>query len=554
MSHLKTSDNNADLIIANGKIYTVALTIEEIKAGKTKFPIFDQGAIVVKDSKIITVCDAKDIYPYIGSKTKLVDVRGKTVIPGLIDSYIHAIWTGIGLQNVSLAHCKSLQDMQDALAKKAATVKPGEWIQGVKWNHLVWDKKELPTRYDLDKVCPNNPVYCVRHCSHIAVANSMALELANISKNTPNPKGGVFERDARGVPTGIIYEAGEMTIIANIIPEPNLEQMIRAIESAGTEFVKYGITSVIDANLPFNQMRAYKEAEKQGRLPFRANMLYYLDKEQGSIEDHLKRVGNLVVNGEFSDDMVRLSAVKIQLDCVPAIGPTYFGKTGKQVPEPCGFTTITQEELNTVACRAQENNLQLALHTVGNEAAECGLDAFEEAAKISDVRENRHYLIQNPWPSPENFARMRRMNVGVSIQPTIRHYQDDVSIHEDNQKNKNISYKKYFDEGIIVGGSSGSPIGNYNPFLSMSVAVNGECASGTVYNAEQRITPTQALIMFTKNSSFFSHDDKVLGSLEAGNYADIVVVDRDFINGPAEDIKNTKVEMTFLGGELFYLK
>lgn len=552
MKNVKPWTPYADLVVKNGKIYTVALTIDEIKAGKYDFPILEGGSVAVKDRKIIAVCPRGEDGAYIGPDTKVVDVGGRTVIPGIVDSHTHAMWTGTNLMSVDLSGCKCKQDMLDALAAKAKTVKPGEWVQGLKWNQLSWTDKEMPTRRELDRVCPDNPCYCVRLCYHIAVCNTRALELAGICEDTPNPNGGVYDRDASGALTGILHETGAMTPVASRIPEFTTEQYVRVIELMGREFNKNGITSIIDANLAPEQMRSYNEAKKQGKLHYRANLMYFLDDARGTIPEHLKRLEELVVTGGFGDEMLKLNAIKILLDGIPAVGTAYFREPYKHMPETRGFTTITPEELKLVARKAQEYDWQLACHTVGNAAADVALDAFEAASQISDVRPNRHYLIHHPWPCADQLPRMRELNVGVPVQTTIFHFMGECAILREDQARDGYSCKTYFDNGITVGGSSDSPIGSYDPFLSMYVACTREDSDGVVWGPEHAITPTQALIMYTKNSAFFSHDDDVLGSIEVGNWGDLAVLDRDFIAGDIHDIKNTRVDMTFLGGELVY--
>src|SRR3712207_233205 len=194
MNISKTWNPYADIILINGKIYTVAITIDEIKKGKTQFPILDKGAVAIKDGKIIEVTNTNDINKYKGETTRVIDLNGKVVIPGMIDSHMHAFFAGINMMNVELRGTNSLDEVLKLLKEKVDVTKDGEWVNGQCWNNTVWKDDRFPTREDLDKVSPNNPVFLMRLCYHVAVVNTKALELAGITKDTPDPEGGVIGR------------------------------------------------------------------------------------------------------------------------------------------------------------------------------------------------------------------------------------------------------------------------------------------------------------------------------------------------------------------------
>lgn len=542
----------ADTVIQHAKIYTVALTIEEIKRGKADFPILEDGGVAIKNGKIIAVGDAEDVEVYVGTNTRVIDAQGRTMIPGIVDSHIHAVWTGTGLMKVDLSPAKSLEDMQAAIAAKAADKRPGEWIEGIKWNQLSWTDKTMPSKEDLDAVAPDNPVYCVRLCYHVAVANSKALELAGITKDTPDPEGGVYERDENGELTGILHESPAMLSVANCIPEFDTEDYIQAIEAAGEELLRQGITSVIDANLGFKEMRAYAQAKRQKRLPYRANLMWFVDLADGDMDYHLKRLDEMVGVTGCGDERMKLNAVKLMLDGIPAVGTAYMRRNYKHMPETCGFPTVSEEDLQRLVLRAHGYGWQVALHTVGNKAADMGIAAYARAYEELGRWDARHYLIHHPWPCDDQFEILRKYDIGIPLQTTIYHFMRESAILEEDMAHQNTPCKQYFDEGIIVGGSSDSPVGNLNPFLSMFVAVTREDSNGEVWGEEQKITPIQALIMYTKNAAYFCHDDEKLGSIEVGNLADLALVDRDFLTGPVEDIRNTKALLTMVDGEVVY--
>ena len=552
MNISKTWNPYADIILINGKIYTVAITIDEIKKGKTEFPILDNGAVAIKDGKIIAVTNTNDINKYKGENTKIIDLNEKVVIPGMIDSHMHAFFAGINMMNVELRGTNSLDEVLKLLKEKADVTKNGEWVNGQCWNNTIWKDDRFPTREDLDKVAPNNPVFLMRLCYHVAVVNTKALELAGITKDTPDPEGGVIGRYENGEPNGLLYENAAMGLVQKVIPPLTSEELVEAINVIGQELISQGIVGVIDANLSVEQMRAYLKAYKDEKLKYRARLMYYLDTAVGSVKDHLRRLDEASTTTGFGNDMLKLNAVKITLDGIPASKTAFMRKPYKLDPSTRGFTTVAEDELKEMVVKSHKLGWQVGIHTVGNAAADVALEGFKEAHKISPIQDKRHYLIHHPWPVKEQLETMKELNVGVALQPTMLHLLGEAPVLHEEMAHQNIPCKTYFDNGIVAGGSSDCPVVPFNPFLGMWSAVTRLDSEGNLWGAEERITPVQALIMWTKNSAFFSHEEDIRGSIEVGNLADLVVVDRDFVQGPVEEIKDTKVIMTIVDGKILY--
>ncbi|GAA0790047.1 amidohydrolase [Hathewaya limosa] len=552
MNISKTWNPYADIILINGKIYTVAITIDEIKKGKTQFPILDKGVVAIKDGKIIEVTNTNDINKYKGENTRVIDLNGKVVIPGMIDSHMHAFFAGINMMNVELRGTNSLDEVLKLLKEKVDVTKDGEWVNGQCWNNTVWKDDRFPTREDLDKVSPNNPVFLMRLCYHVAVVNTKALELAGITKDTPDPEGGVIGRYENGEPNGLLYENAAMGLVQKVIPPLTSEELVEAINVIGQELISQGIVGVIDANLSVEQMRAYFKAYKDEKLKYRARLMYYLDTAVGSVKDHLRRLDEASTTTGFGNDMLKLNAVKITLDGIPASKTAFMRKPYKLDPSTRGFTTVVEDELKEMVVKSHKLGWQVGIHTVGNAAADVALEGFKEGHKISPIQDKRHYLIHHPWPVKEQLETMKELNVGVALQPTMLHLLGEAPVLHEEMAHQNIPCKTYFDNGIVAGGSSDCPVVPFNPFLGMWSAVTRLDSEGNLWGAEERITPVQALIMWTKNSAFFSHEEDIRGSIEVGNLADLVVVDRDFVQGPVEEIKDTKVIMTMVDGKILY--
>jgi predicted amidohydrolase YtcJ len=441
--------------------------------------------------------------------------------------------------------------MLEILKEKVKTKKPGEWIEGLKWNELNWNEGRMPTREDLDKVSREHPIYCTRLCYHVAVANSKALAAAGITKDSPDPEGGAYGRDENGEPNGLLLENAMASVVSKI-PEYGDEEYINAIESIGALLNRYGVTTAVDANLACNQLRAYSFALRQNRLTYRARPMFFLDLAEGGVDAQLRRLDEMSVMTDFGNDRLKFNAVKIMLDGIPAVGTAYFRRNYRHMPETNGFPAVSQEDLDRLVLKAHGYGWQVGIHALGDKAADMCIAAYKKAEETLGNRDARHYIIHHPWPCADQFELLRKYDIAVTMQISIFHLMGEAKLYFDDMAQLNTPYGLYFKEGVVVGGSSDSPIGHPNPFLSMFAAVTRQDSSGTVFGPEHAVSPSQALIAYTMYSAYISHDDALLGSVEKGKLADLVILDRDFIEGPTEEIKDTKPVMTILGGQVVF--
>ena len=265
---------------------------------------------------------------------------------------MHAMFAGIALRAVAMEKYICLQDMLNGIKERADKSNDDSWIIGSAWNELAWNDGLKPDAKILDAVSKNHPVAAKRICGHVLVENTKAMELAGITKDTPDPAGGKIGRYADGTPDGWFYEQAAFSLIENIQPPETEESLIDAISNIGGYMNKTGITSVIDCNLPYEYTRAYLQALKQDKLTYRANVTFYLDKAEGNAEYHLKRMDQMMAVTGFGNDMLKFNGVKTLLDGVPAMGTAYMRKNYKHMPEPRGFTTFSQDELKK-SCKAE---------------------------------------------------------------------------------------------------------------------------------------------------------------------------------------------------------
>jgi predicted amidohydrolase YtcJ len=541
----------ADLVIKNVKIYTVDITIPEIQAGKNDFTIIDNGFVAAKDGKTIMVgATAEFDAALVGPDTEVIDGKGRTLLPGLIDCHMHAMFAGIDLLKVNQGDAKSLQEFLDVLKPKVAETPAGKWVKGCAWNHLVWDEPIEPTRFDLDKVSTEHPICCYRFDYHRYVVNSKALEVAGIDRNTPDPIGGTIGHFADGEPDGQLYENSAMGLIDAAMPALTEDDFINAIVAIGHVLNSRGLTSVIDANMTMTYMRAYLQALKQGKLTFRENMMFYTDKAWGDVPYHLKRIEQMPCVTGFGNDMLKMNGVKVTYDGNVSGGTAKMRKDYIS-PGNRGYSTITEEELTEIAKLSASFNWQLGVHDCGDLAADETIRAIIEGKKIND-NDLRPYIIHLCEYHPDQIPLLAKYNIPVASQPSINWLCGEQSLVDEDLGHRYMPAGTLIRAGIITGGSTDCPIVDCNPFWGFYGAVTRKGIDGTVWNPDDRITTKDALIMWTKSSAYFSHDEDKMGSVEVGNFADYVIIDRDVVEVPEDEIADTKVLKTILGGKVVY--
>ncbi len=546
----------ADLVIKHPKIYTVAITCDEVKQGKEDFPVIEDGGVAAKDGKIIAVGTAADMEPYIGPHTDVIGAEGLVLTPGFVECHMHALETGVQMRNINCHDVTSRAKILDLVKEKVATVQPGEWVVGNGWNELVWaDDQSYITRRDLDEIAPDNPVVLTRSCFHVLVANSLALEAAGIDASTPDPEGGIIEHYDDGEPNGLLHENSAMYLVLDAVPALTLDQRIEGLELVGARLNELGITSVIDANLTFPQMRTYLETKKRGKLSYRANLMFYLDPHLGDPMDNLRRLEEMDCVTGFGDAFLKMNGIKVTLDGIPATYTAYMREGYKTRPDYCGSTMFTEEQITAFARKAAELGWQFGIHTIGDACADMALRAYQKANEVAPIWDSRWYLIHYQFPQDDQWPIMRDLNVGVCLQPTIVSTMGEAPQFYEEQALRVQSPGLMFKNGVLAGGSSDSPVVSPDPMMGMYYAITrlDETTGDTLSKGdESKVTRKQALIMWTKNAAFFSHDDDKMGSVEVGNFADLCLFDHDFLEGDIEDYRTTKVFMTILDGKVVY--
>lgn len=535
----------ANLILINGKIVKV----------DASFGIAE--AVAVKDGRVLAVGSTEEIKGLKGSKTEVIDLKGKMVLPGLYDSHLHMISTGntLTIINCRTPPMRSIADIAAAVKEKADKAKHGEWIIGRGWDQAKLIDHRNPTRYDFDKAAPKNPVILTRTCGHLAVVNSKALEVAGITKDTPQPVGGRIVKDEKGEPTGMLEESPAMTLVRSHIPPDDIEKKVTEIKAASDAFKAVGITSVIEAGITEDEMVAYQLALERGLLEVRVNTMLKAINEDEPTEKSLERINRFPMITGYGNDMIRFQGLKLLID--GGIG----GKTAllrepyEGDPKTYGLLTVPVEKLQKLVDAANRRGMLVGIHCAGGRAMDIVLEAFKKTDKIKAIKGRRFYLIHAYQPSDENFETCRQLGVQVASQPSFLYYLGDSYYENVGPKRSEWlkPHRAWIDEEVMVAAGTDSPVTPYPPFPSLWAAIARRTeVKGTQMGKEQRVTRVEAIRMYTINGARLTFEESLKGSLEPGKLADMVIIDRDILTCQEDDIKDTKVLRTFLGGKTVY--
>lgn len=537
----------ADLLLINGKIVTVD-------------PEFDVAeAVAVKDGRILAVGSNDEVNALRGSKTEIVNLEGKMVLPGLIDSHLHMVGTGETLTKIDCRTppMNSIANIVAAVKKNVEAAEPGEWILGRGWDQAKLYEHRNPTRWDLDEVSPENPVWITRTCGHVSVCNSKALEIAGVDKETPQPVGGKIVKDENGELTGILQEAPAYLLVRKHIPPPDLESTIEAISLASKAFSEAGITSVVEAGIENLDIQAYQRVSDDGKLTVRVNMMLRgrLRSCDETVEESVARISDFPMLTGFGDDLLSFLGLKLLIDGGIGGRTALLRKSYEGEPDNFGILTMPEEELQKLVDAGNLAGMMVGVHCAGGRAMDIVMNAFERTDKIRPIKERRFSLIHAYQPNEHIFEKCRELGVVVASQPSFLYYLGD-SYYENvgPERSKWLKpHRAWIDNGVIVASGTDSPVTPYQPFPSMwaSIARRTE-VKDNLMGDEQRIARKEAVRMYTISGAYHTFEEGLKGSIEPGKLADMIVIDRDILTCPEDDIKDTKVLRTFLGGKTVY--
>lgn len=521
----------ADLILSGANVVTMDPRQPRVEA------------VAIRDGRFLAVGRADDVKNLTGAGTKTIDVRGRTILPGLIDAHLHGAGPGVGrLLNVD-AGVTSLAELKKRLKERAAQTPKGQWIRANGYDDTKYtDLHRFLIRTDIDDVTPDHPVFISHRGGHVGFVNSLALQLAKLDKSTPDPPGGKMDRDPKtGELTGVLREHASRPV-QRIIPTFSREDRLKGVVFMLKEFAKSGLTSVHDARASGEDVRAYLDAHRAGEMATRVYMM--IDYA------FIKPLYEFGIRTGFGTDMLRVGGTKMGADGAisgrtAALSEPYIDKPGDY-----GILTMTPEETETNVRDAHENDWQIGIHANGDVAIEMVINAYEKALKAKPKANHRFRLEHCTLVNPKILERMK----ALSLIPTpfctyVYWHSDKMGDYGEDRLKWMFAMRSFLDNGIPVTGSSDYMPGPYEPLMGIMSCVTRKGRDGQLWGVNQKITVDEAIRCYTRNSAYAGFEEHVKGSIEAGKLADLVVLGQDPYTVDPDAIIKIPVERTMVGGK-----
>lgn len=529
---------SASTIFIGGKVYT----------GDPGKPAV--SCLAVRDGRVAAVGDEGEVRALQGPGTRVVRLEGRAVVPGLADAHLHILGYALSLDRLALQAARSLAEIRQALATAAARLAPGEWIVGRGWDQDQLAERRLPARQDLDEVCPHHPVFLQRTCNHIAVVNSAALRAAGIDRHSPDPPGGRIDRDpVTGEPTGILRE-NAVDLVARLIPPVTPARRKELLARALREAVRYGLTQLHTDDCLYAggldvAEALFRELIGPEAIPIRIT--------QAIPAEWLAEAAAAGIRTGAGDEWYRWGHVKLYAD--GSLG----GRTAALLepyaddPSTRGIYIHEREAFIDLVAEAHRLGNQVGCHAIGDGAAALFLDAVAESQRRHPRADARHRMIHCQILSEPLMARMAALGVVGDIQPVFLNTDGHWYVDRVGPERAATSYawRSMMRHGIALCGGSDCPIEPLNPWYGVHVAVHRQDLTGVPeggWYPEQRLTPEEALGLYTAGPAYAGFQESFRGRLLPGMAADLAVLDRDpFACDPAE-LKDVRSTLTMVGG------
>jgi len=527
----------ADLVVTNANIRTM-------DAKRT----VARGMAVI-GRKVKAVGSDAEMKVWIGPKTRLIDAGGKTIIPGFNDAHVHFMETGAQLSSVDLRTAQTPEEFVARIKAFASKLPKGRWILGGKWDHENWKPNNLPTAAMIDAVTPDNPVFIDRLDGHMSLANSLAMKLAGVNKDTKEVEGGLIVRDSAGNPAGVFKDAA-MAYINKVIPSPSWDERIEAAQAATDHAASLGVTSVQDMSAG-TDVGIYQELQRRGTLKTRVYAC-------STLSDY-KRWENTGIRYGFGDDMIRVGCLKGYADGSLGSTTAWFFDPYLDDPKTRGLAGDEMPKTPDFVIAADKAGLQINIHAIGDRANDEILDIFERTAAANGARDRRFRIEHAQHVRQEDLARFGSLKVVASMQPF--HIIDDGRWAWKRLDEKRLkgtyAFRTILDTGGVLAFGSDSPVAPLNPLLGVYAAVTRRTLDDKNPNGwipEQKISVDETVRAFTWGSAYAEFQDKWKGSLAPGMLADFVVLSDDiFVIEPGR-IREASVLYTVTDGKVVYEK
>lgn len=528
---------SADLVITNANIRTM----------DSKRTVARSVAVV--NGKIVAIGSEADTKPLIGAKTRVIDAKGRTVIPGFNDAHVHFLETGQQLSLVDLRDAPTPEEFVRRIRDFAAKLPKGRWILGGKWDHENWKPNTLPTAAMIDAATPDNPVFIDRLDGHMALANSLAMKLASVNKDTKEVDGGLIVRDAAGNPAGVFKDAA-MSYINRVVPDPSFDERSDAAIAATEHAASLGVTSVTDVSAG-TDIGVYQQLMRQGKLKTR---IYGCS----TLADY-KRWERTGVRSAFGDAMLRVGCLKGFADGSLGSTTAWLFEPYLDDPKSTGLPSDEIAKMPELVLAADKAGLQVNIHAIGDKANATVLDIYERTAAADGPRDRRFRIEHSQHLRQADIKRFGSLKVVASMQPF--HIIDDGRWAWKRIDEKRLrgayAFRTLLDTGAVLAFGSDSPVAPLNPLFGVYAAVTRRTLDDKNPNGwipEQKISVDEAVRAFTWGSAYGEFQENVKGTLEIGKVADMVILSDDIFTIDPVKIKDAKVLMTIVDGRVVFEK
>jgi predicted amidohydrolase YtcJ len=549
---------NADMILHNGRIVTLDRAHSVVEA------------IAFKNGRIVALGNNQSVLgAERGAATRIVDLRGRMVLPGLEDAHVHTLGAALSEFRGKVPPLDSIVEIQAYIRERAKTTPKGEWIIVPRTLPPRLKEMRMPTRADLD-VVTDHPV--AFDGSYVWSANTMALRVSGITKSTPNPPGGEVVKDASGEPNGILRNASQLLKGAQRAESFTKEEKLQALEQMLKLYAAAGLTAVGDRAVTAPEVALFQTLHDQKRLAVRVVLTWRPGAER-PVEEIVREIKESPWTTNYGDSMLKFGTYKVTLDGGQSVGTAYqrmpYGPFGRQLygqtnPDARGTLFVEPEKLYQIFSAARAKGWQLTAHVQGGAAIDILIDTFDRLDREKPIGPTRSHVMHGSFLSEDAIQRMKRLHVALDAQPDWMYF--DVPALERVFGLKNMRWffplKSVMDAGIPVAGGSDLMMGHdkdravnpYNPFFHIWMCVTRQMRNGNVFNPAERITREQALEIYTKGPAWLQFAENERGTLERGKQADAVVIDRDFFKCSEDELRSVQPLMTIVGGKVEYEK
>jgi predicted amidohydrolase YtcJ len=557
------SDSGPDLILTNGDIYTGEASRPRVQA------------LAARDEVIIATGSNDEIARLRTTQTRVIDLHGQFAMPGFNDAHVHLVGAGFAKLTVNLEGAKSLAEMQERIRASLSNFKPGEWIRGRGWDHTLWPDKRFPTRADLDAVSREHPMFFARVDGHVAVVNSRALELAGITRETPDPPGGRFMHDSNGEPNGMLEEDSAMSRVAQLIPPPSQDQRRRAIELALAEASSYGVTSIQDNSeeYPFRlyeefrdgrsrngkpvpsapslvDLPIYRSLHEEGKLPLRITEWLPFNAPLAVLEEYRRAYGT-------TDAWIKTGTLKEFLD--GSLGSRTAAMLAPYSDEAStsGILRVDPELLRQMAIARDAAGFQIAFHAIGDRANRIALDTFAAIREANGARDRRDRVEHAQIIALDDLPRFAALGVIASMQPC--HLLDDERWAESRIGGERVkggyAWNSLEKSGAHLAFGTDYPVESVNPLRGLYACATRELPSGGPtggWQPQEKLPIETCIREYTAGAAYAEFEESRKGKLVPGMFADIAVFPADITRLAPRDLINAKVALTIAGGKVVY--